>query len=423
MSDWQRSLFETSDEIGQNQSLAERMRPRSWDELYKPKEWQKLVPLLAHNPLGHWIFYGPPGSGKTSLARLISSDPLFNPKGQRVFLELLATEVTAPTLRELSHKAAQVRSRGSYLIVFIDEIHRLNVSAQDILLPYMEKNLFSLIGATTEAPKGRLTPALLSRGRILRFVKPEGEEWASWAKLFWERRMGQDLFDIIDKELWERLVQRSAGDARQLWNLIDSCIRLQVSEAQGGPLGVQDSRVQSLLSSMESVASDSPSALVSALIKSVRAGRVQAALAYLAMMLERGVDPLYIARRLIILASEDVGLADPQALVIAQAAYSAVEKIGLPEGRIILSQVTIYLAQAKKSNASYRAIDRAIEWVKAHPEAKVPFHLRPGSVDYIYPHDKPKQAATQSYAPLVAGSHQELELPDFYRSSAEPGCD
>jgi putative ATPase len=362
------------------------------------------------------VLWGPPGTGKTSLAVLLAKEIDGN------FQSVNATEVGAKILRELGETARQRKLfDGQATLVFIDEIHRLNKSQQDILLPFVEKGDFVLIGATTENPSYELNRALLSRSQVLRFNKLNHKELSQLTQkalsgLNWHAEdFSQDLINSI--------IEIVDGDGRKLINTIESlCISAEQAKIER-PLNLES--VKQWLP--EKVFyydknGDLHYDLISAFIKSVRGSDPDAALYYFARMLKGGEDPIFIARRLVILASEDVGNADPKALPLAIAGLQAVECIGLPESAINLTQVITYLATAPKSNRAYQAWNKAKAFAEQSGNLAVPKILKSGVQplnsflqkddlkhgQYYYPHDFDKSYVTQNYWP------DEIKVQKFY---------
>lgn len=396
--------------------LAARMRPRTLDDVvgqdHLLETGSPLRRLISGEPsVSSVILYGPPGTGKTTLAGLIAAQT------NRRFVELSAVTAGVKDVREAIDGAKrELGTTGKETVLFIDEVHRFNKAQQDALLPAVENRLVTLIAATTENPSFSVVAPLLSRSLLLT-LKPLGE--GAITSII-DRTMQTQLQDFsLTPDGLSHLVALSGGDARRALTFL---------EAAAGV--AKDRGVTAIDADVISVAIDKALVIydktgdqhydvASALIKSIRGSDVDAALHYLARMLEAGEDPRFIARRLVISASEDIGLADPQALVIATAAAQAVALIGMPEGRIILSEATIYLATAPKSNAAYVAIDEAIADIHAGKIGMVPAHLRDSHYSgakrlghgqgYQYPHDVAAGVLPQQYAPDV------VDGVDYYR--------
>jgi putative ATPase len=393
--------------------LADRMRPRSFDEMlgqgHLTGEGSALRALLASDELPSLILWGPPGSGKTTLAWLLAAGP-----GLRME-PLSAVTAGVKEIREAVERARRVSLRT---ILFIDEIHRLNRAQQDVLLPHVEAGTVTLIGATTENPSFTVNAPLLSRCRVLT-LKPLDEtsvgQAVERAAADPERGLGRSPL-VLGEGSVGAIVQAADGDARRALGLLEAAAAVhRQGKSPGSPLlpeTVREAAGRRLL--LHDRDREEHFNVVSAFIKSLRASDPDAALYYLARMLEGGEDPLYPARRLVVFASEDVGNADPVALQLATATYLAVERLGLPEGRIPLAQATTYLACAEKSNAAYRALDLAREALVETGSAPVPLHLRNAptpllaqlgyGADYRYPHDEPDAfVAAENLPDALAG--------------------
>jgi len=369
--------------------LAQRLRPRTLDELVGQKhvlgEGSALRQAIAEDRVRSSIFHGPPGSGKTTLARIVAAST------GAAFEELSAVSATVKDVREVLARARErLGGSGRRTILFLDEIHRFNKAQQDALLPAVEDGLVTLIGATTENPYYEVNSALLSRVQVYELETLSPEEMAIVVR----RGLGEIGGEAPD-EIVDLIVRRAGGDARNALNIVE----LAAKTASGS---ISEENVEDAARKRPIVydkASDAHYDFTSAFIKSMRGSDPDAAVYYLAAMLEGGEDARFIARRMIVLASEDVGNADPQALVVAVAAAQAVEHVGLPEARLNLAQAAIYLALAPKSNASYVAIKEATADVREHGTVKPPKSLRDGSwygrqlghgEGYVYPHDDPQ---------------------------------
>jgi putative ATPase len=332
------------------------------------------------------VLYGPPGSGKTTLARIVAG------LTGAEFVELSAVSATVANVREVLAAARQrLGAEGRRTILFLDEIHRFNKAQQDALLPGVEGGVVTLIGATTENPYFELNSALLSRMQVYELESLTDDQLREIV-----RRGAAELGVSLDEAVEELIAARAGGDARTALGILE----LAVQTAAPGPVEaghVEDAaRKRPLLYDR---GGDRHYDTISAWIKSTRAGDVQASVYYLAVMLEGGEDPRFIARRMIVLASEDIGNADPRALLVAVAAAQAVEHVGLPEARLNLAQAAVYLACAPKSNASYKALGAAIADVREHGHLNPPDAVRsagyPGAaklgrgMGYLYPHEDP----------------------------------
>lgn len=352
--------------------LAERMRPKSLDAYlgqgHLVGEGTVLRRALVHGTLPSMILWGPPGVGKTTLARILAE------ASNRPFEQLSAINSGVKEVREVIKSAKQTGLFSGRSILFIDEIHRFSKSQQDSLLGAVEDGSVTLIGATTENPSFEVIPALRSRCQTY-VLQPFTAETL---KVLVNRALAEDVMlgprDIEVVE-WEALLRASSGDGRRLLNVLE----LVVGAAGEDPVRITNAAVDAVIHA-NPVAYDKTGEahydIISAFIKSIRGSDPNAAVYYLARMIEGGEDAKFIARRLIISAAEDIGLANPTALVMATTCFEAVERIGMPEGRIVLSQCAIYLATSPKSNASYKAIGEAQALVRQTGDLPVPMHLR-----------------------------------------------
>ncbi|GAA5223023.1 replication-associated recombination protein A [Membranihabitans marinus] len=401
--------------------LAVRMRPRSLDEvvgqqhLIKPGSPLRVLAEGTSSRAGasSVILYGPPGTGKTTLAHVIARG------GTRKFVELSAIRAGVKDVRQVMDQALTDRDlRGITTVLFLDEIHRFNKAQQDALLPGVENGWVILVAATTENPSFSVVAPLLSRSLLLTLQPLTEEDLASLIdRAMADPRGLNDEFEL-DHEAKDHILRVSGGDARRVLTTLEAAAAVAAGRAAGA--GDLETRVISITAADAEQAADFAVQrydkdgdqhydIVSAFIKSLRGSDVDAALHYLARMIVAGEDPRFIARRLVIAASEEVAMADPTALQTAVAAAQAVQLIGMPEGRIILAQATVHIATAPKSNASYQALDAAIADVRAGKGAPVPSHLRDAHYSgahrlghgkgYIYAHDEPHHVATQQYAP------------------------
>jgi putative ATPase len=380
-----------SERMGASAPLAQRLRPHSLDEFVGQEhvlgEHSALRLAIAEDRVRSSIFYGPPGTGKTTLARIVATTT-----GSE-FEELSAVSATVKDVREVLARARErLGSTGRRTILFLDEIHRFNKAQQDALLPAVEEGLLTLIGATTENPYFEVNSALLSRTQVyeLESLSPEALQEVV-------RRGATELGTELAPELEELIARRAGGDARSALNILE--LAAETARAEGGT--ITEEHVEDAARKRPVVYDKNADAhydFTSAFIKSMRGSDPDAAVYYLAAMLEGGEDARFIARRMIVLASEDIGNADPRALLVAVAAAQAVEHVGLPEARLNLSQAAIYLARAPKSNASYVALNKAAEDVREHGHVKPPKALRDGSyygrrlgngAGYVYPHSDP----------------------------------
>ncbi len=381
--------------------LAERVRPRTWKELVGQEhlagEGKPLRTLIEKGVIPSMIFWGPPGVGKTTLAQMIAEQTSLP------FFSLSAINSGVKDIREVIEQAKQ---KGK-AILFIDEIHRFSKSQQDSLLGAVEKGIITLIGATTENPSFEVISALLSRCQVFVLQSLEKKDLL----LLLEDAMKKDEWlnrkKITIKEE-EALLRFSGGDARKLLNLFE----LVVNTSNEKEINITNDSVTKSLNKKMALYDKSGEQhydIISAFIKSMRGSDPNAAVYYLARMIEGGEDPLFIARRMLILASEDIGNANPTALVLANSCFQAVNSIGYPECRIILSQTVVYLACSPKSNAAYMAIEDALSIVRKTGDLSVPLHLRNAPTklmkdlnygkEYDYAHSHPGNFVNLEYLP------------------------
>jgi putative ATPase len=372
--------------------LAQRLRPTTLDEFVGQQhilgEGSALRLAIEQDRVPSAVFYGPPGSGKTTLARIIAVAT------GAEFEELSAVSASVADVRGVLARARErLGANGVRTILFLDEIHRFNKAQQDALLPGVEEGLVTLLGATTENPYFEVNSALLSRTQIYELEPLSQDELEVVV-----RRGAAELGATVDDELVALIARRAGGDARGVLNILE--LAWETAQAEKGALTeehVEDAARKRPL--VYDKGGDAHYDFTSAFIKSMRGSDPDAAVYYLAAMLEGGEDARFIARRMVILASEDIGNADPRALLVAVAAAQAVEHVGLPEARLNLAQAAIYLARAPKSNASYTALREATKDVREHGNLRPPKPLRDASyrgarklghgAGYVYPHDDP----------------------------------
>jgi len=410
--------------------LAERMRPQSLNEFIGQEhlagEGQVLRTLIEKKQIPSMIFWGPPGVGKTTLAQIISRE-LDMP-----FFTLSAISSGVKDVREVIDTA----KRAGKAILFIDEIHRFNKAQQDSLLGAVEKGIITLIGATTENPSFEVISPLLSRCQVYVMTSLEKKHLLELL----DRAIHRDEFlkkKKISIEENEALLRLSGGDARKLLNLLELIIDTIGNTDASREIEITDELVTTIAQQRIALYDKSGEQhydIISAFIKSMRGSDPNAAVYWLARMIEEGEDPKFIARRMLILASEDIGNANPTALVIANSCFQAVDVIGYPECRIILSQAVIYLATSPKSNASYMAIEEALSTVRENGDLPVPLHLRNAPTklmkqlnygrDYQYAHDYENNFTELEYLPeKISGrkfyepgeNAREKELRDFLK--------
>ena len=405
-----------------NTPLAERMRPKTLADYYGQEHLVgpqgSLTQMIKNGVFPSLIFWGPPGTGKTTLAQLLALEK------ERPFYQLSAINAGVKEIREIIQKAENSGGlfSGKSPILFIDEIHRFSKSQQDSLLNAVEKGIVTLIGATTENPSFEVINALLSRCQVYTLNALTKEELE---KILKHALKKDTLLKGYDLKIVETaaLLELSGGDARKLLSLLELVLQAQQTKTieLNNALVFETVQTQTVLFDKNG---DFHYDIVSAFIKSIRGSDPNAAVYWLARMIEAGEDIKFIARRMLILAAEDIGIANPTALVLANSTFQAVATIGYPEGRILLSECAIYLATSPKSNAAYRAIDTALEKVKATGNLQVPLPLRNAPTQlmkemgygtgYKYAHDYENQFAEQEFLP------EELKGTKFYEPGGNP---
>jgi putative ATPase len=386
--------------------LAERIRPKSLDGFFGQNELlgsgKPLRMMIENDTLSSFILWGPPGTGKTTIAKIIAEHTNSD------FHQINAVSSGVKDIRAIIDIAKQNSQYFKRTILFIDEIHRFNKSQQDALLHSVESGLLILIGATTENPSFEVIPALRSRTRIFLLEELSRENLLDILNSAISKDEYLSSLNIsgIDTDF---LLYLSGGDARTLLNVFEAAV---IQESNSGQIKITREVLENVVQKKNIIydkAGEEHYNVISAFIKSVRGSDPDAALYWMARMLEGGEDPLFIARRLVVLASEDIGNASPNGLVLAEAAFSAVDKIGMPEARIILAQCTTYLASSPKSNASYMGMENAFAEVRNQPLYKVPLHLRNAPTklmkdigygkDYKYAHQFENHFVEDQYLP------------------------
>jgi putative ATPase len=404
--------------------LADRMRPRTLDEFVGQDhivgEGRLLRRAIKADKLTPMIFFGPPGTGKTTLAKIIAGTTSAH------FQQINAVTSGVADIRKIIQDAKErLKYDEQRTVLFIDEIHRFNKSQQDALLPFVEDGTIILIGATTESPLYELNAALLSRARLFRFKPLDDKDIrAILLQALKDEERGYGNYPIeIDEEALNHLVDVANGDARTALSALELAVLTTDPDENGKihiTLEVAEESIQERVLQYDKDG-DNHYDTISAFIKSMRGSDPDATLYWLAKMIAAGEDPRFIARRIYVHAAEDVGLSDPNALLIAQAAAYAVEFIGMPEARIPLAEAALYIATAPKSNSVVMAIDQALETVRNERTGEVPLHLRDAhhkgaarlghGVDYKYPHDYEEGYVAQDYLP------PSLRGKTFYRPS------
>ncbi len=423
--------------------LAARMRPRTLEEVVGQQhiigKGTLLYRAIKADKLSSVIFYGPPGTGKTTLAKVIAGAT------SSEFTQINATTAGKKDMEEVVEKAKDRQGMyGKKTILFIDEIHRFNKSQQDYLLPFVEDGTVTLIGATTENPYFEVNGALISRSIIFELKPLSNEDIGSLLdRAVTDKERGMGAYDaVLDEDAKAFLAEYSGGDARHALNAIELGI-LTTERGEDGKIHITLDVAKECIQKRSlkyDKTGDNHYDTISAFIKSMRGSDPDAAVYYLARMLEAGEEVAFIARRIMICAAEDVGLADPNALNVAVSASLAVERLGMPEARIVLSEAAVYVATAPKSNAGYLAVDEAIDEVRNSGSLAVPTHLQDAhykgaaklghGVGYLYAHDYPNHYVEQQYLPYElrgrefyspTGNGYEIKIKDHMKKLKQQG--
>ena len=397
--------------MNSNEPLAFRIRPKTLDE-YVGQEHvlgkdKILYRTIKADRLSSIILFGPPGCGKTSLARVISETTKYK------FYKINAVTSGVADIKKVIEETKNfMLNPAGKSILFIDEIHRFNKLQQDALLPYVENGTIILIGATTENPYFEVNKALISRSMVIKLNPLTEENIFQILKNAIERKDGLGEYNIkIEDETLRKLAIISGGDVRTALNGLEVAL-LTTNMEEDGYIHITDEVIKNSVQSKKAIFDKNGEEHydnISAFIKSMRGTDPDAAIFYLARAINGGEDPMFLARRIVICAAEDVGMANPNALVVANAAMQAVHMVGMPEARIILAEAAVYVATSKKSNASYMAINKALEDVQNKDTGEVPMHIRNAPIEkmkelgyhegYLYPHDFPGHYVEQQYLP------------------------
>mgnify|MGYP004626369393 CR=1 FL=1 len=394
-----------------NTPLAYRIRPQKLDEYIGQEHVlgkdKVLYRTIKADRLSSLILFGPPGCGKTSLAQVISNTTKYK------FYKINATTAGISDIKNVIEETKNYMLNPSgKSILFIDEIHRFNKLQQDTLLPYVENGTIILIGATTENPYFEVNKALISRSMVIKLEPLSSENIFDILKLALKKKEGLGEYSVkIEDETLHKLSDISGGDVRTALNALEIAV-LSTPMDSNGEIVLDNEIIKNCVQTKKAVFDkngDSHYDNISAFIKSMRGSDPDAAIFYLARALHGGEDPMFLARRIVICASEDVGMANPNALVVATSAMQAVNMVGMPEARILLAEAAVYVATSKKSNASYMAINKAIEDVSSGDTGTIPMHIRNAPVQgmeklgygqgYLYPHDFPGHYVEQQYLP------------------------
>ncbi|MBR6033494.1 MAG: replication-associated recombination protein A [Clostridia bacterium] len=391
--------------------LAYRVRPKTLDEFVGQEHVlgkdKILYRTIKADRLSSIILWGPPGCGKTSLAKVISETTKYK------FMRINAVTSGVSDIKNAVEEAKNfMLNPTGKCILFIDEIHRFNKLQQDALLPFVEDGTVILIGATTENPYFEVNKALISRSMVVRLEPLSKENILQVLKHALKSEEGLGTFNVkIEDSTLDTIAELSGGDVRTALNGLEVAVLTTKMDSDGCITITDEIAAESIQKkkSMFDKSGDSHYDNISAFIKSMRGSDPDAAVFYLARAIDGGEDPVFLARRITICASEDVGMANPNALVVANSAMQAVMSIGMPESRIILAEAAIYVAESKKSNASYLAIDKALEDVRTKNTGEIPMHIRNAPAEgmkefgyhegYLYPHDFPGHVVEQQYLP------------------------
>ncbi|MHB8339009.1 MAG: replication-associated recombination protein A [Ignavibacteriaceae bacterium] len=395
--------------------LAERVRPKTLDEFQGQEsllgKGKPIRLMIENDSLSSFILWGPPGTGKTTIARIIAEHT------KSEFHQINAVSSGVKDIRSVIDIASQNKLMNRKTILFIDEIHRFNKAQQDALLNSVESGLIILIGATTENPSFEVIPALRSRARVYILEELSKDNLTGILNSAIKKDEFLASLNFIEIDI-NFLLYLSGGDARSMLSIFEAAVLQQI---HSGEIKIDKEVLENVVQKKNILYDKSGEEhynVISAFIKSIRGSDPDAALYWMARMLEGGEDPLFIARRMVILASEDVGNASPNGLVLAEAAFGAVDKVGMPEARIILAQCATYLASSPKSNASYMGMEKAFADVKNQPLYNVPVHLRNAPTklmkdigygkEYKYPHDYENHFVAENYLP------EELKNAQYY---------
>lgn len=404
------SMFDFIENDNSFLPMAERMRPTSIDEVYGQKhilsENKTLRKMIDKDKITSMVFFGPPGVGKSTVASIIAK------KTKSEYIKLNAVLSNVSEIREAIKKAEKNLANSKKTILFIDEIHRFNKLQQDALLPYVENGTVILIGATTENPYFEVNKALISRSMIFKLNPLTVQNVYDVLKksLISEEGLGSYKINIEDETLM-KIAETSNGDVRTALNGLEVAV-LSTKMDEYGVINITNEIAKECVQTRKAIFDkngDSHYDNISAFIKSMRGSDPDATLFYLARAINAGEDPIFIARRIVIAAAEDVGMANPNALVVATSAMQSITMIGMPEARIILAEAAVYVATSPKSNAAYLGIDKALADVTTKDTGTIPMHIRNApaegmknegyGVGYKYPHDYPMHQVEQQYLP------------------------